>query len=517
MRERVVIVGAGIGGLAAAIDLTARGLDVTVVEAAERPGGKLREATVDGRAIDVGPTVFTMKPVFDSLFAAAGERLEDHLTLTPASVLARHAWPDGAWFDLHADPERATDAVGDLSGAAEARRFRAFLARAKRIHDVLARPFLHAQKPSLAELTLGIGLHRPADQWTIMPYRSLWAELGRYFHDPRLRQLFGRYATYCGSSPFRSPATLMLVAHVEQSGVWLVEGGMGRIPEALARVADKLGARLRYGASVARVLVERGRASGVELATGERISADFVVVNADPAALAAGLLGHDIAPAVARRAPRERSLSAVTHAFAAEVDAPLLRHTVLFSPDYPAEFQALHAGRLPERPTVYLCAQDRPAYDAPASTGLERVLAIVNAPADGDRRPYTEEEIAECRTRTFDSLARCGVRLRPTGTVSTETPADFARRFPGTGGALYGPAGHGPLSAFQRPGARTTIPGLYLAGGSTHPGAGVPMAALSGRLAASALTADLASTRRWVRAATPGGTSMRSAPAVSTA
>jgi 1-hydroxycarotenoid 3,4-desaturase len=188
---------------------------------------------------------------------------------------------------------------------------------------------------------------------------------------------------------------------------------------------------------------------------------------------------------------------------------PLLRHCVFFSRDYPAEFADLfRAGRLPSAPTVYVCAQDRGAADAPAPDGPERLLCLVNAPPHGDSRPLTEAEIAACETASFHLLARCGLTLERTATVAT-TPQDFEGLFPATGGALYGQAVHGPMASFRRPGARSKIPGLYLAGGSTHPGAGVPMAALSGRLAASSILADLASTATSRRTAMLGGISMR--------
>ena len=194
-RERVVIVGAGIGGLSAAVELCGRGMDVTVVERADRPGGKLHETAIDGASIDTGPTVFTMRWVFDELFASVGETLSNHLTLTAAETLARHTWQDGSTFDLHADPARSAEAISQLSGPKEAKRFLAFCNRAARVYGILERPFMKVQKPGLIDLTLAIGLNHPGDQWNIMPYRSMWSELGRYFHDPRLRQLFGRYAT----------------------------------------------------------------------------------------------------------------------------------------------------------------------------------------------------------------------------------------------------------------------------------------------------------------------------------
>jgi len=276
-KDRVVIVGAGIGGLSAAIPLCDQGFNVTVVETAPTPGGKLSQTDIGGKAIDVGPTVFTMRWVFEDLFASVGRNLADHLNLTRSDILARHSWPDGSTFDLFADLERSVDAVGTLAGAAEASRFRDFSARAALIYRVLERPFMTVDKPNLFKLTIDIGLHRPRDQWAIMPYRSMWDELGHYFHDPRLRQLVGRYATYCGASPFKAPATMMLIAHVEQQGVWRVEGGMQQIPRALAALATELGATIRYDAPVARIETTHGRASGVILASGERIEADIVI------------------------------------------------------------------------------------------------------------------------------------------------------------------------------------------------------------------------------------------------
>lgn len=496
-RETVVIVGAGIGGLSAAVDLCRQGFDVTVLEQAASPGGKLGEARVGEVAIDSGPTVFTMKWVFDDLFEAAGESLADHLTVARSETLARHSWQDGSTFDLFADLDRSAEAVGDLAGAAEARRFRAFSARAALIYRVLERPFIRKAKPNILGLTLDIGLHRPVDQWSIMPYRSMWSELGTYFHDPRLRQLFGRYATYAGCSPFRAPATLMLVAHVEQQGVWLVEGGMQRIPEALAGLAIRSGATLRYGQAVARVVKGPGGAGGVELTSGERIEADRVILNADPGAMAAGCFGAEAALAVNPTPRKARSLSALTLAFTGTSDAPLVRHNLFFSPDYVAEFADLHAGRMPVKPTVYVCAQDRADSGGPPGTeGPERYFTIINAPPDGDVHTWSPEEIDICRTRTLDALQRCGVRIDPSPSpMAITTPAGFEKRFPATGGALYGRAGHGWDGAFRRPGARTRMPGLYLCGGATHPGAGVPMAALSGRSAALAVLADRASTR----------------------
>jgi 1-hydroxycarotenoid 3,4-desaturase len=506
--EKVIVVGAGIGGLCCAIDLARSGLAVTVVERAPACGGKMREVTVGGRTLDAGPTVFTMRWIFDALFADADADLDDALKLRPLETLARHTWADGSSLDLFADLDRSADAIGAFAGKAEAAGYRSFHAEAKGVFDSLKSTFLTQQKTGPMGLTRRFGLSGAANLFRLRPYETLWRALGDHFHDPRLRQLFGRYATYCGSSPFQAPATLMLVAHVEQAGVWRVEGGMARLAQALETLARRLGVRFRLSMQVATIRIQNGRAAGVELASGEVIAADAVVVNADPAALTSGALGLG----VARRAPppAPRSLSAVTWGLVASApSATLAHHNVLFSGDYPAEFEDIfRRARLPNSPTIYVCAQDRYAALEPSPTrSPERFLVLINAPARGDQGPPSPEEIISCQSEVFGRLRQMGLEIGPETPSVLTTPATFNALFPATGGALYGQATHGWRAAFDRPGARTRLPGLYLAGGGTHPGAGVPMAALSGRLAARCLKVDRASMFPWRRGAMLGGTS----------
>jgi 1-hydroxycarotenoid 3,4-desaturase len=507
-RDRVVIVGAGVAGLVSAFALAARGLEVTVLERRGAPGGKIRQIAIDGSAIDSGPTVFTMRWVFDELFAAAGKHFSDHVRLRPLEILARHAWDQHARLDLFADQARTTDAIGGFAGAADAEGYRAFCRDTKRIYDILEKPFLRAAQPSMGGLIGADGLRGLLRLPQIKPFSSMWSALGQYFHDPRLRQLFGRYATYCGSSPYLAPATLMLVAHVEREGVWSLAGGMHGLATALAQCAKSFGATFRYEQEVSEVLVSCGRARGVRLASGERIEADAVIINADVAAVANGLFGIGARRAAAAIPKRARSLSAVTWSLVASTEGfPLSRHSVFFSRDYGAEFDDIFRhDRLPNQPTVYVCAQDRD--DDASGVGEERLLVLVNAPPNGDRHSYDAAEVEQCAQRTFGHLERCGLQIhRRAEATRITTPADFNRLFPATGGALYGRSSHGWRASFQRPGARTGIPGLYLTGGSTHPGPGVPMAALSGRSAAASLVADLTSPGSSRRTAMPGGMS----------
>ena len=491
------------GGLAAAALLAHRGHHVTVLERMDAPGGKMRQVSVAGRPIDAGPTVFTMRWVFEALFADCGARFDEAVGLTRAGVLARHAWGTDR-LDLFADPEQSAAAIEAFAGPAEARGFRSFRAAAQRIYQTLEGPFIRGERPSMASLALSV---RPKDLLSIKPFASLWGELGTHFRDPRLRQLFGRYATYCGSSPFLAPATLMLVADVEQQGVWYVDGGMHALARALAGLAAAGGAEIRYGTDVAEITTQAGRVSGVRLACGELVTADAVIANADPQAIAAGRFGPAVQRAVPRQKAAERSLSALTWTGVAEAKGfPLVRHTVFFSRDYKAEFDALGRGGMAREPTVYVCAQDRGDNGEPG--GPERLLVLINAPPTGDARTMTDPETERCREEAWELMGRSGLRLDNPAMTKTG-PAEFEALFPATGGALYGPAVHGATASFKRPASRTAIRGLYLASGAAHPGAGVPMAALSGRLAASALMADLGSIGRSRMTATAGGMSTR--------
>jgi len=209
-RLHTVVIGAGFGGLATALRLAAAGGRVTVLEAAGAPGGKARALPSAAGPVDAGPTVLTMRWVFDDLARLAGARLEDHVTLTPEPVVARHWWPDGTRLDLHVDPEASAAAIREFAGPGEEARFRAFRAETETLFETFRGPMMETPAPRLAALA-GAALSRPAAWPALMPWATMARRLARQFRDPRLRQLFGRYATYVGGSPHASPALLSLI------------------------------------------------------------------------------------------------------------------------------------------------------------------------------------------------------------------------------------------------------------------------------------------------------------------
>ncbi len=504
--QSTVVIGAGIGGLSAALRLAAAGVAVTVVEAHDGPGGKMRTRPSEAGPIDIGPTVMTMRPVFEDLFAALGTRLSDHVTLSEDDILARHFWPDGSQLDLFRDRAQSVKAVEAFAGPDEARAFDQFSDRARKLYEAFEAPVMHAAEPRLGQLTARV-LGSPGLIPALAPGRTLAQSLAAEFNDPRLQQLFGRYATYVGGSPYQSPAVLGLIWHSEAKGVWSVAGGMHALAQAMYKLAKDRGVVFHFNTKAERIERRDGTATAVHLSGGCRLGADAILFNGDPKALQNGLLGPDPKSSVPAKGTAPRSLSAFVWGYAAKPHGiDLAHHNVFFCADPKTEFDDLAAGRMPRDGTLYICAQDRGGQ---TPQGLERFEIILNGPAG---HPSTPEDANLCRTRTFETLKSWGLTFSPTPeTTHLTMPMDFAAAFPGSDGSLYGRSPHGMMATFERPTARTRLRGLYLCGGGAHPGAGIPMACLSGKHAAAAILNDLALTSASRRTATPGGMSTGSA------
>ncbi|MGH8884593.1 MAG: phytoene desaturase family protein [Egibacteraceae bacterium] len=480
---RIVVIGAGVGGLAAAARLAAAGHDVTVCEQAERVGGKLGLLERDGFRFDTGPSLLTMPHVLAEVFAATGDPLEQVLDVQPVEPIAHYRFADGTELDTSADPrvmEANLDAaLGPGTGADWAR----LMARAERIWQAVREPFLESPLGGPAAL-LRLST-RVNDLVAVAPLRTLRG-LGRTeLRDERLRMLLDRYATYAGSDPRHAPAALATVPYVEQAfGAWYVRGGLYRIAEALSDRAEERGAKVRTCADVARVEVSGDRVAGVRLTTGERLAADAVVANTDAAHLYTDLLPS--AERARRRLARTTpSLSGFVVLLGVRGRTPgLAHHTVLFPADYDAEFDAIFGPRpqpVPD-PTLYVAVPGDPAVAPP---GHEAWFVLVNAPGDQAGVSWTAETSARYADHLLDLLAARGLDL--TGRVcfrEIRSPADLARRTRAVGGAIYGTSSNGPRAAFLRPPNRGPVQGLFLVGGSSHPGGGLPLVLLSARIVA---------------------------------
>jgi len=490
----VAVIGAGIGGLATALRLAHGGLRVTVLERHDAPGGKMRQLPTAAGPADAGPTVLTLKPVFDALFADVGLRLEDVLTFNRQDLLARHFWRDGAQLDLMRDPDASHENVARVFGGKAAAEFSAFSNRARQLYEAFDAPMMQSAVPTLPALVRDVAAN-PHLLPAMDPARSFAASLNRQFSEPRLAQLFARYATYVGGLPTASPALLGLIWHVESMGVWHVEGGMHRLAQAVADCAAHFGAQFHYDTHVTRIETQGGTACAVQT-NDSRIAVDAVVFNGDPRALQSGALGPVGTTALRRNATAPRSLSAHVMSFAAQpLGVPLAAHNVFFAQDPKGEYAPLGKGRIQDDPTLYVCAQDR-FEDAAHTAGPERFEIILNSPPlDPEKPPPEPEKVKQqCQKLISDRLNDHGLQFTPTPPTETMTgPQDFNRLFPVSTGSLYGRSPQGMMAAFNRPTARTAVQHLYLAGGGAHPGAGVPMAVLSARHAAAAILSDLSS------------------------
>jgi phytoene desaturase len=496
---RVVVVGAGLGGLAAAARLASAGHAVTVLEQAPQIGGKLGWYARDGHGFDTGPSLVTLPQVFEDLFAATGDPLHQVLDLQRLDPAVAYRFADGT---TTAVPGRLADIAARLDddlGAGSGAQWSALLARAEAMWAATEQPFLRS--PLAGAATLARLARDVAGLRTIAPGRTLRG-LGRsYLTDPRLQVLLDRYATYSGSDPRRAPAALLTVPWVEQAfGSWYVRGGLRRLPEAVAGRAAERGAVVRTGCAVEEVLVEGGRAAGVRLADGSRVPADVVVCNADAGALYGRLLPRQ-APVRRVRAALRRvtpSSSGLVLLLALRGRTPgLAHHTVLFPADYDAEFDALFGvggrggrGRSPKRPvadpTVYVSAPDDPATRPDEHS--ESWFVLVNAPRhepDGGV-DWTAPGLADaCADRVLATLADRGLDVRDRVRWRVvRTPADLARETASPGGSIYGTSSNGARAAFLRPANASPLPGLFLVGGSAHPGGGLPLVTLSAEIVA---------------------------------
>lgn len=488
----VAVIGAGIGGMSAAIRLAASGLRVTVFEKNLRPGGKMGLIERDGFRWDTGPSVITMRPVLEELFAQGGGRLEDYVTLERVDPLTRYFYPDGVVLDASSDLTVMLPQIEQLEPR-DVEGYLAYLAYAARIHRITGPVFIYDQPPRPASF-----LQVPVNEWLgADPLRTMDQSIRRFIRSPHLRQLLGRFATYVGGSPYQAPATLNVIAHVELSGgVWYPRGGIYALAEAMASRARELGVEIVTDSPVERILVERERVTGVLLASGEQAGAKAVISNVDVATTYERLLPPS--PSNLRRLQTVRAaepscsgLVLLLGVRSDEKDPPLAHHNIFFSSDYPREFRQIFGeGVPPAEPTVYVAITSRTDPDH-APPGHENWFVLVNAPAVDDRFDW-EQESAAYRDTVLATLARFGLKLDDR--VVTEqclTPVDLAQMTGAWRGALYGASANSRWTAFRRPHNRSTdLPGLYFAGGTTHPGGGVPMVTLSGKVAANLLLAD---------------------------
>jgi len=453
-------------------------------------GGKMSRYAQAGYHWDTGPSVITMRHVFDELFTVANRRLDDYLTLAPVEPLTRYFYPDGVRLDATRDLSRMAAQLAALDER-DVEGYLAYLAYAARLHRITGPTFIYDQPPTWRSFSRV----SPRDALRVDGWRSMDQAIRSFVRSPHLRQLLGRFATYVGASPYLAPATLNVIAHVELTGgVWYPRGGVYTIAQSLAQIAAELGVEIHANSPVREIAVVDGVAQGVVLADGRGVPAQAVIANVDVTTVYQKLLPPPVASErLARLTRQEPSCSGFILLLGVKKSHPeMAHHNIFFSGDYRREFdQIFGQGRPPDEPTIYAAITAKTDADH-APPGHENWFVLVNAPAAGPDFDWTVEAEGY-RDRVLARLAEFGYDLRHHIEVERAlTPLDLARHSGAWGGALYGLSSNSRWTAFRRPHNRAAdIQRLYFAGGTTHPGGGVPMVALSGKVAAGLTLADL--------------------------
>ena len=495
-QKHAIVVGAGLGGLSAAVRLAAAGWEVTVIEQQSHPGGKAGTEQRGRYRFDTGPSLLTMPHVLEQLFDEAGRDWRDYIQVERLETICNYFWRDGTRVHAFGDPERFAAEIGNKTNDS-ADSVRAYLDYAGRIDAVASELFLWNSIHDGATYRSGKFWRNMTRLGRLDPFRTMDQANRRFFSDPRVVQLFNRYATYNGSSPYRTPATLCIIPYVEYvQGGFAVNGGIHAVPRALARLAGELGVELRFGERAERILTVDGlggkkRVTGVSV-DGEELRADAVVSNVDVSVTYPELLGDTTARQLVRYHRLEPSSSGLVFYWGVNRSFPELTvNNIFFSRDYPAEFRAVFGDhRCPDDPTIYINITSKVTpEDAPE--GGENWFILINAPAVNGQD--WDVETARVRSRVVQRLsAELGTDVE--SVIEEEgimTPADIERKTMSYRGALYGIASNTRLAAFARhPNRSRDYRGLYFCGGSAHPGGGMPLVMLSGKIASDLIQRD---------------------------
>lgn len=494
----VGVVGGGLGGLAAACTLAARGHRVVLFEKNEWLGGKAAVLDEGGFRFDMGPTILTVPDVLARIFAEAGVCMSDRLDLRRIEPQWRCFFDDAAVLDLHDDVVASARAIAAYSPGDE-NGFRDFIALSKRLHGISERFFFWKSVEDLRDtmdLRKNFDLATMKDVLALRMGRTVASTIRSQVKNARVAQMLDHFVQYVGSSPYGAPAVLCSIAHMQtDGGVWYPMGGTRAVPRALQTLAEQMGVDIRIGQGVRRIVTEAGRVAGVETDAGETVPLAAVVSNMDSVRTYRELVGGTPAASFGRRWKREPACSGVVLYLGLDrAYDHLAHHNFVFSRDAEEEFEWIYRrGEPASDPTCYLAAPSR-TEPGVAPSGGEALYILVHTPW---LRPHHDwsDILPHYRRTIFEKLARSAGLTDLEDRIVVErhlTPQDIHERYRVLNGAIYGLASHGRFFGAFKPGNRSRdLAGLYLAGGAAHPGPGMPMVLMSGWIAADALDADL--------------------------
>ena len=498
-KKRIGVIGGGLGGLAAACTLAARGYEITLFERNGWLGGKATVLHSQGFCFDMGPTILTLPSVLKRIFSEAKRVLGEHIDLIPLDPQWRCFFDDGTKLDLVADPEKMAQTLQSFTcQVSMGDGYRRFLGISQQLHDISNRFFFWRNVGSVRDTFQMGNTFKPSvlrDLWGLRFGRTVAGTVRACVPEPRGAQMLDHFTQYVGSSPFLAPAVLCGIAHMQtEEKIWYPRGGIGQVPAALVHLAQMLGVQLRCDTPVRRIIVENGRAVGIETKSGESIPLAAVVSNCDCVRTHRELL--DGAPAsqfLRRRAYEPACSGVVLYLGLSRTYDHLLHHNFVFSRNAEEEFEAIYRhGKPAPDPTCYVAA---PARSDPsmAPPGGEALYVLVHTPY---LRPGQDwrQMLPGYRNTIIEKLTRTGGMSDLSGRIVMEqalTPQDIQDRYHVLDGAIYGLASHGRfLGAFKPANRSPDVQGLYFAGGSVHPGPGMPMALMSGWIAADTLDRD---------------------------
>ncbi|MCF8411936.1 MAG: phytoene desaturase [Melioribacteraceae bacterium] len=481
------VIGAGLGGLAAAIRLAKMGVEVDLFEQNNFAGGKAGEIVKDGFRFDTGPSLLTMPFVLDDLIEFAGEKRADHFQFEPLEIICKYFYSDKSEIIAYSDADKFCREIENktIDSAASIRKF---LKYSENIYELTKDIFLFSSLAELDTYTNAKAVKTFLKLGSIDPLRNMHSSLKRFFKDPKTLQLFDRYATYNGSNPYKAPATLNVIPHVEYNlGGFLPKGGINQITKSLQKIADNLGVFMHFGTKVLGIEVDNNRVKGVKfrgLRADHVKKFDIVISNSDVLNTYKYLLNDQISAESKKYKNLEPSSSGLVYYWGVKGNYPELAvHNILFSKNYRSEFdQLFDQKKIPLDPTTYIYVSSKlNKNDAPE--GFENWFVMINTPYHTDQNWEVEKEIA--KERVIDKINNMfGINLRKQivfeevltpDKIQTDTSSSY--------GSIYGISSNSKSAAFLRQSNKSKkYKGLYFVGGSAHPGGGIPLVLLSAKI-----------------------------------
>ncbi len=491
--QHVIVIGAGLGGLSAAISLAAEGFSVELIEKNDKVGGKLNIVTQDGFTFDLGPSILTMPHIFEALFTRVGKNMADYVDIQTVTPHWRNFFEDGTHVDLTPDPEAQRRELDKL-GPHAADEFERFLAYAKQISDAVEHGYFAKGLDSFWELIRFYGIKQSLLKFDV--FRSMDQGVRRFISNPKLVDILNYFIKYVGASPYDAPALMNLLPHIQyQYGLWYVKGGMYGIAQALEKLALELGVTIRLNSEIVEISRENRKATGVRLADGTQLAADIIVSNMEVIPAMQQLLNSP-ASELKKMQRFEPSCSGLVLHLGVNRRYPQLAHHNFFYSAHPQHhFNAVfHDHTLSEDPTIYLVA---PVNSDPsqAPEGCDIIKVLPHIPHLDPDKPLSAEDYLTLRERVLDKLERMGLTDLRKHIVTEDywTPLDIQRRYYSNLGSIYGVVADRKKNlGFKAPQRSSELSNLYFVGGSVNPGGGMPMVTLSGQLVRDKILADLA-------------------------